>query len=74
MTNIGLQSQDDTPGILYEDLWDLSVLEPFESFLNPEEPHCPVLASFYCVSHSSTLPLGHAPSLFPHWGTPLQHH
>jgi hypothetical protein len=46
MANVGLQSRDDTPGILYEDLWDCwSVLEPFESFLNPEEPHCPVLAA-----------------------------
>jgi hypothetical protein len=45
MANIGLQSKDDTRGILCEDLWDLSVLEPFESFLNPEEPDCPVLAA-----------------------------
>jgi hypothetical protein len=43
MANIGLQSKDDTPRILYEDMWDLSVLEPFASFLNPKEPHCPVL-------------------------------
>jgi hypothetical protein len=40
MANIGLQSKDDTPCILYEDLWDSSVLEPCESFLNSEEPRC----------------------------------
>jgi hypothetical protein len=45
MANIRLQSKDDTPRIFYEDLQDSSVLEPFESFLNPKEPHCPVLAA-----------------------------
>jgi hypothetical protein len=29
MANIGLQSKDITPGILYDDLWVPSVLEPF---------------------------------------------
>jgi hypothetical protein len=59
MATIGLQSQDDTPGILYEDLWDSSVLEPFKSFLNLEEPHCPVLAASEGFSRSiaSTTPL-----------------
>jgi hypothetical protein len=69
MANIGLQSQDDTPGILYEALWDLSVLEPFESFLNPEEPHCPVLAasegfSRYMASPTPQLYLEDAHPLF----------
>jgi hypothetical protein len=56
MANIGLQSKDDTPGILYEDLWDSSVLERFESSLNPEEPHCPVLAALEGFSCSLASP------------------
>jgi hypothetical protein len=56
MANIGLQSMDDTPGILYEDLWDSLVMELFESFLNPKEPHCPVLAASEGFSHSIASP------------------
>jgi hypothetical protein len=55
--NIGLQSKDDTPGILYEDLWDSPVMKPFESFLNPKEPHCPVLAASEGFSHFIASPL-----------------
>jgi hypothetical protein len=74
-------SKDDNPGILYEDLWDLSVLKPFDSFLNPEEPHCPVLAASARFSRSvtsqptsSTLSRGRTPSHFPLWGTHLRYH
>jgi hypothetical protein len=56
MANIGLQSKDNNPGILYEDLWEPSVLEPFESFLNPEEPHCLVLAASEGFSRSIASP------------------
>jgi hypothetical protein len=56
MANIELQSKDDTSGILYKDHWDSSVLEPFESFLNPKELHCPVLAASEGFSHSIASP------------------
>jgi hypothetical protein len=56
MANIGLQSKDDNPGILYKDLWDLTVLEPSNSFLNTEEPHCPVLAASEGLSCSTAYP------------------
>jgi hypothetical protein len=57
MANIGLQSKEDSLGILYEGLWDSLVLEPLESFQNPEEPHCPVLAASEGFSRSVASPL-----------------
>jgi hypothetical protein len=73
MANIGLQSKDDTPGILFEDPWDSFVLEPFESFLNPLEPQCPVLAASEGLSHSIASPtpqlyLEDAQPIFPPTG------
>jgi hypothetical protein len=40
--------------------WDTVVLAPFDALLNPEEPHCPVLAAsegYSCVVASATPPL-----------------
>jgi hypothetical protein len=45
MANIGSISQEDSQGVLYEDLWEAAVLEPFEKFLNLEQPDCLVLAA-----------------------------
>jgi hypothetical protein len=50
MANIGSFSQEDAPGILYEDLWEAAVRKPFEKSLNLEEPHCPVLAALEGLS------------------------
>jgi hypothetical protein len=45
MATLGPITQEDPPGLLYEDLWDAEVLAPFETHINIEEPHCPVLGA-----------------------------
>jgi hypothetical protein len=32
-------------GILYDDVWDATVLEPFKPALTTEDPHCPVMGA-----------------------------
>jgi hypothetical protein len=39
MPTIGPSSQEIPPGILYEDLWEEAVLEPFGTLLPLKEPH-----------------------------------
>jgi hypothetical protein len=45
MATLGPITQEDPPGLLYEDLWDATVLAPFEAHISLEEPHCPVLGA-----------------------------
>jgi hypothetical protein len=45
-TICGITSSASDPGLLFEDIWDPSVLSMFPSnLLDPSTPHCPLLAA-----------------------------